>query len=108
MGAEFGGLLRGYLVLNGRFSRPDLPAFQAVTFTNQGLQPAPNGKASSKCKARPQTNSDPPLPRRPRSKGLFWKDVEDTVLCAACAPPGGGRQEVTPRWARPHQNGVWR
>jgi hypothetical protein len=23
--------------------------------------------------------------------------VEDTVLCAACAPPGGGRQEVTSR-----------
>ncbi|GBF88264.1 dynein heavy chain axonemal protein, partial [Raphidocelis subcapitata] len=33
-------------------------------------------------------------------KGLFWKDVEDTVLCAACAPPGGGRQEVTPRFFR--------
>jgi hypothetical protein len=32
-------------------------------------------------------------------KKLFWKDVEDTVLCAACAPPGGGRQEVTPRYA---------
>jgi hypothetical protein len=30
-------------------------------------------------------------------KKLFWKDIEDTVLCAACAPPGGGRQEVTPR-----------
>jgi dynein heavy chain len=30
-------------------------------------------------------------------KKLFWKDVEDTVLCAACAPPGGGRQEVTSR-----------
>ena len=30
-------------------------------------------------------------------KGLFWKDVEDTVMCAACAPPGGGRQEVTAR-----------
>lgn len=28
---------------------------------------------------------------------LFWKDVQDTLLCAACAPPGGGRQEVTPR-----------
>jgi dynein heavy chain len=33
-------------------------------------------------------------------KGLFWKDVEETVLCAACAPPGGGRQEVTPRCVR--------
>jgi dynein heavy chain len=30
-------------------------------------------------------------------KKLFWKDIEDTMLCAACAPPGGGRQEVTPR-----------
>lgn len=30
-------------------------------------------------------------------KRLHWKDVEDTLLCAACAPPGGGRQEVTPR-----------
>ena len=33
-------------------------------------------------------------------KKLFWKDIEDTVLCAACAPPGGGRQEVTPRFFR--------
>jgi len=33
-------------------------------------------------------------------KGLFWKDVEETALCAACAPPGGGRQEVTPRFLR--------
>ncbi|WIA13579.1 hypothetical protein OEZ85_007146 [Tetradesmus obliquus] len=33
-------------------------------------------------------------------KKLFWKDVEDTVLCAACAPPGGGRQEVTARFFR--------
>ena len=31
-------------------------------------------------------------------KKLFWKEVEDTVLVAACAPPGGGRQEMTPRW----------
>jgi dynein heavy chain len=30
-------------------------------------------------------------------KKLFWKEIEDTMLCAACAPPGGGRQEVTPR-----------
>lgn len=30
-------------------------------------------------------------------KTLVWKDIEDTVLCAACAPPGGGRQEVTAR-----------
>ena len=33
-------------------------------------------------------------------KKLFWKDVEDTTLIAACAPPGGGRQEVTPRFFR--------
>lgn len=33
-------------------------------------------------------------------KKLFWKDVEDTTLCAACAPPGGGRQEITPRFVR--------
>lgn len=31
-------------------------------------------------------------------KKLFWKDVEDTMLCAACAPPGGGRQEVSARY----------
>lgn len=31
---------------------------------------------------------------------MFWKDVEEAVLCAACAPPGGGRQEVTPRFFR--------
>lgn len=30
-------------------------------------------------------------------KKLFWKDVEDVMLCAACAPPGGGRQEVSTR-----------
>ncbi len=33
-------------------------------------------------------------------KKLFWKDVEDTTLVAACAPPGGGRQEITPRFVR--------
>ena len=33
-------------------------------------------------------------------KKLFWKDVEDLTLTAACAPPGGGRQEVTPRFIR--------
>lgn len=31
---------------------------------------------------------------------LFWKDIEDTTLCAACAPPGGGRQPITPRFVR--------
>ncbi len=33
-------------------------------------------------------------------KKLWWKEVEDTTLCAACAPPGGGRQEMTPRFVR--------
>lgn len=40
-------------------------------------------------------------------KRLFWKDVEDTLLCAACAPPGGGRQEVTPRWVAGAGVGWW-
>ena len=31
---------------------------------------------------------------------LFWKDVKDVVLVAACAPPGGGRNPVTPRFIR--------
>lgn len=31
-------------------------------------------------------------------KQLFWRDIEDVTLCAACGPPGGGRQEVSPRW----------
>ena len=26
---------------------------------------------------------------------LFWKDIEDMTLLAACAPPGGGRNEVS-------------
>ena len=33
-------------------------------------------------------------------KKLFWKDIEDTIIVAACAPPGGGRQEMTPRFVR--------
>lgn len=28
-------------------------------------------------------------------KLLFWKDIEDMTLLAACAPPGGGRNEVS-------------
>ncbi|XP_073391166.1 uncharacterized protein [Physcomitrium patens] len=31
---------------------------------------------------------------------LFWKDIEDMTIVAACAPPGGGRNEVTPRFIR--------
>lgn len=30
-------------------------------------------------------------------KQLFWRDIEDVTLCAACGPPGGGRQEVSAR-----------
>ena len=33
-------------------------------------------------------------------KKLFWKDIEETILVTACAPPGGGRQEMTPRFVR--------
>ncbi len=31
---------------------------------------------------------------------LFWKDIEDTMLVAACAPPGGGRQPISSRFVR--------
>jgi dynein heavy chain len=31
---------------------------------------------------------------------LFWKDIEDVVFTAACAPPGGGRNPLTPRFLR--------
>ena len=30
----------------------------------------------------------------------FWKDIVDVTLCCACAPPGGGRMVVTPRFFR--------
>lgn len=39
-------------------------------------------------------------------KGLYdrdewqWKDVEDTTLVAAAAPPGGGRSPITLRFTR--------
>ncbi|XP_043248669.1 dynein axonemal heavy chain 6 [Colletes gigas] len=31
---------------------------------------------------------------------LHWNDVEDVVFAAACAPPGGGRNPLTPRFVR--------
>ena len=31
---------------------------------------------------------------------LFWKNVEDTILTCASAPPGGGRNELTQRFTR--------
>ncbi|KAF4654403.1 hypothetical protein FOL47_009992, partial [Perkinsus chesapeaki] len=33
-------------------------------------------------------------------KKLFWKDVENTTLLLCAAPPGGGRNEMTPRFTR--------
>ncbi|XP_069464806.1 dynein axonemal heavy chain 14 [Ambystoma mexicanum] len=31
------------------------------------------------------------------TKQLLWKHVQDVSLIAACAPPGGGRNEISPR-----------
>ncbi|XP_054276499.1 dynein axonemal heavy chain 6-like [Macrosteles quadrilineatus] len=31
---------------------------------------------------------------------MFWKDIQDVVISAACAPPGGGRNALTPRFVR--------
>jgi dynein heavy chain len=31
---------------------------------------------------------------------LFWKTVQDVTVVAACAPPGGGRNHMTPRFMR--------
>ena len=31
---------------------------------------------------------------------LFWKQIKDVTICSACAPPGGGRNPITPRMLR--------
>ncbi|KAK5640059.1 hypothetical protein RI129_010870 [Pyrocoelia pectoralis] len=31
---------------------------------------------------------------------LFWKTIVDVIITAACAPPGGGRNALTPRFVR--------
>lgn len=31
---------------------------------------------------------------------LYWKEIIDVVLVAACAPPSGGRSPLTPRFVR--------
>jgi dynein heavy chain, axonemal len=40
------------------------------------------------------------------TKALFFKQVRETSFVAACAPPGGGRNVVTPRLFR-HFNMIW-
>jgi dynein heavy chain len=37
---------------------------------------------------------------------LFFKRVKDVIFAAACAPPGGGRNDISPRLTR-HFNMVW-
>lgn len=31
---------------------------------------------------------------------LYWKEIIDVVIVAACAPPGGGRNPLTARFVR--------
>jgi len=33
---------------------------------------------------------------------LFWKNIEGVVLVSGCGPPGGGRNNLTPRYVRHH------
>lgn len=39
-------------------------------------------------------------------KKLFFINVKDLVFVSACASPGGGRNQVTPRLFR-HFNMIW-